>query len=84
MTGEIYSNRSIIITIKDESVELKYFGVSYVSEHKEDIVATLASILNTIEGNTLNVYKDVLDIINIMEPIPKKILKFDGVKYIAC
>jgi hypothetical protein len=84
MVNEVYSNRSVTLLIKDDCLVIKYFGTSYSSEYKGDVIDTLAYILNCIEENTLNIYAGIMNILNIMEPTPKKTIKFDGSRYIAC
>lgn len=84
MINEVYSNRSITLLIKDDCVVIKYFGTSYSSKYKGDVLDTIASILSGIKENSNNIYKGIMNILNIMEPTPKKTIKFDGSKYVAC
>lgn len=83
MVKEIYSNRIVTLIIKEDCVVIKYFGTSYSSEYKGDVIDTLAHLLNSIEENTLNIYAGIKGIINIMEPTPSKTIDFDGSAYIV-
>lgn len=83
MVKEIYSNRSVTLIIKEDCITINYFGTSYSSEYKGDVIDTIAHLLNSLEEKTLNIYAGIKGIINIMEPTPNKTIEFDGTAYIV-
>lgn len=84
MITDVYSNKNTTLIIRRHSIDLKYFGATYSADLGNDIIETLADILNSISDNTRNIYSELCVLLNIMEPPPNKTLKFDGIKYIAC
>lgn len=83
MIKEIYSNKNVTLVIRDDRLELWYLGAKYFFEYKGDIVDTLVDILNTTKENSYRMYKELLGILNIIEPAQNKTIKFDGTTYSA-
>lgn len=80
---ESYSTNKLALIIRETTLEINYLGTSYKTEYDANIVECLARLLNNIQYNASVVHKELVNILNIMEPPQQKTIEFDGFRYIA-
>ena len=81
MIVEVYQYKDLTVYIRDNSIELVYFGYRYSEELKGTIVETLCNLLNRISVNTLNIYAEIRGMISFTELSNTQTIAFDGMKY---
>lgn len=81
MIVEVYQYRDLAVYIRDNRVDLVYFGERYSEEIRGTIVETLCNLLNKISVNTLNIYAEIRGMISFTELSNTQTIAFDGMKY---
>lgn len=81
MIVEVYQYKDLAVYIRDNRVDLVYFGERYSEEIKGTIVETICNLLNRISVNTLNIYAEIKSMISFTELSNTQTIEYDGMKY---